>query len=68
MRIDRHHHPVRKRLAATGGSLDTRDGQGRTPLMVAAFQRHVEAARALIQAGADLNLLDNARSAVRGWS
>jgi ankyrin repeat protein len=48
-----------KRLAATGGSLDTRDGQGRTPLMVAAFQRHVEAARQLIQAGADLNLLEN---------
>jgi len=23
MRIDRHHHPVRKRLAATGGSVDT---------------------------------------------
>jgi len=48
-----------KRLAATGGSLNIRDGQGRTPLMVAAFQRHVEAARALIQAGADLNLLEN---------
>jgi uncharacterized protein len=48
-----------KRLAATGGSLDIRDGQGRTPLMVAAFQRHVEAARELIQAGADLNLLEN---------
>ena len=43
-----------KRLAATGGNLDTRDGQGRTPLMVAAFQRHIPAARALIEAGADL--------------
>jgi ankyrin repeat protein len=48
-----------KRLAATGGSLDTRDGQGRTPLMVAAFHRHIPAARALIEAGAGLNLLEN---------
>ena len=48
-----------KRLAANGGSLDTRDGQGRTPLMVAAFHRHIPAARALIEAGADLNLLEN---------
>jgi ankyrin repeat protein len=48
-----------KRLAATGASLNARDGQGRTPLMVAAFQRHIPAARALIEAGADLNLLEH---------
>jgi ankyrin repeat protein len=48
-----------KRLAATGGNLDVRDGHGRTPLMVAAFQRHIPAPRALIAAGADLNLLEN---------
>lgn len=48
-----------KRLAAAGGDINARDGHGRTPLMVAAFQRHLAAARTLIEAGADLNLLEN---------
>jgi ankyrin repeat protein len=48
-----------RRLGASNSSLNERDGQGRTPLMVAAFQRHIEAARALIEAGADLNLVEN---------
>jgi len=47
-----------ERLAA-GADLNARDGHGRTPLMVAAFQKKHAAARALIKSGADLNLLEN---------
>jgi len=47
-----------KRLAVSGADLNARDGHGRTPLMVAAHRRHIEAAKALIEAKADLNLLD----------
>jgi ankyrin repeat protein len=46
------------RVAASGASLNARDDNDRTPLMVAAFRRRHAAARALIAAGADLNLLD----------
>jgi ankyrin repeat protein len=46
------------RLAAAGANLNARDSHGRTPLMVAAHGRHVAAAKALIDAKADLNLLD----------
>jgi len=49
------------RLAAAGADLDARDRQGRTPLMVAAFQRDHDAARALIAAGADVNALENSQ-------
>lgn len=49
------------RLAATGASLNARDGNGRTPLHVAAFARQREAIRALVKAGADINLLDKDR-------
>src|SRR5204862_6981694 len=48
-----------KRLAANGGSLDTRDGQGRTPLKVAAFHRHIPAARAQIEPDAGFNMPDD---------
>jgi uncharacterized protein len=47
-----------KRRAADGADLNTRDSLGRTPLMVAAHRRDLEAARTLIVAGADLNALD----------
>jgi uncharacterized protein len=47
-----------KRLVAAGDDLNARDGHGRTPLMVAAHGRHIDAAKALIEAKADLNLLD----------
>jgi ankyrin repeat protein len=53
--------PEIRRLAAAGADLDARDRQGRTPLMVAAFQRDHAAARALIEAGADVNALENSQ-------
>lgn len=46
------------RLAGSGADVNVRDRHGRTPLMVAAHGRHVAAAKALIDAKADLNLLD----------
>jgi ankyrin repeat protein len=46
------------RLAGSGADVNARDKHGRTPLMVAAHGRHVAAAKALIAAKADLNLLD----------
>ncbi|MDP6572030.1 MAG: ankyrin repeat domain-containing protein [Rhodospirillales bacterium] len=48
-------------LVSAGADLDAPDGHGRTPLMVAAYKRHHEAARALIGAGADVNALDRDR-------
>lgn len=45
--------------AAGGRDLNLRDGAGRTPLHVAAFMGHGRSMRALAQAGADLNALDN---------
>jgi hypothetical protein len=47
------------RLAGSGADVNARDKHGRTPLMVAAHGRHVAAAKALIDAKADLNLLDS---------
>jgi ankyrin repeat protein len=46
------------RLVSGGADLNAQDGNGRTPLMVAAHLRHHAAARALIKAGANVNALD----------
>lgn len=40
-------------LLALGVPVDTRDGKGRTPLMLAAYTRSPETARVLLEAGAD---------------
>jgi uncharacterized protein len=52
---------IHKLAAARPADLLARDGNGRTPLHVATFARQRDAIRALAQAGADLNLLDNDR-------
>jgi len=52
---------IRKLAAAAGAQLNARDGNGRTPLHVAAFAQQRDAIRALAQAGADLNLLEHDR-------
>ncbi|MDR4473515.1 MAG: ankyrin repeat domain-containing protein [Nitrospira sp.] len=43
---------------ADGAVLRARDGRGRTALMAATYQNHVESAGLLIQAGADVNAQD----------
>ena len=50
-----------ERLALSGSPVDARDGNKRTPLHVAVFMRHAEAARALLKHGADANALDAQR-------
>jgi len=49
------------RLAAAGAKLDARDTSGRTPLMVAAYGRHLGAASALLKAGANVNAFEKSR-------
>lgn len=49
------------RLAASGQTVDARDGHGRTPLQVAAYARQRDAMRALVRAGASPNALDRDR-------
>ena len=48
-------------LTASGASPDVRDGYQRTPLHVAAYNRHHEAMRALAAAGANPNALERDR-------
>lgn len=61
-----------ERVIIAGAKLETRDDNGRTPLLVAAHLGHHEVARALLKAGADPNALDRQRydlitiAAVRG--
>jgi len=45
----------------TRADLNARDGNGRTPLPVAAFRKQYAAAQALLTAGADANALDRQR-------
>ncbi|MET0652286.1 MAG: ankyrin repeat domain-containing protein [Hyphomicrobiaceae bacterium] len=46
------------RLVKQGVDLNARDGNGRTPMMVAAFRQDDAAVRALIEAGANVNALE----------
>ena len=48
-----------KRHIAEGADLEARDGNGRTPLHVAAFASRYDAVRVLIKSGADPNALDD---------
>jgi uncharacterized protein len=47
-------------LIERGARVNERDDRGRTPLMIAVGQNHVDIARALMTAGADASLRDNA--------
>ena len=49
------------KLIGEGADPDARDGNGRTPLMIAVYRNDLKAAEVLIQAGADLNALDGQR-------
>jgi hypothetical protein len=49
------------RLIAAGEKPDIQDSRSRTPLHVAAFFRHHDAARALLRLGANVNALDQQR-------
>ncbi len=48
-----------RRLIAEGAAVDARDSRGRTPLLAATHANRVDAARVLLDAGADVNLQDN---------
>lgn len=50
-------------LLKAGADPDARDGQGRTPLLEAAFGGHIDTLSALLEAGADPNARDP-----DGWS
>ena len=42
-----------------GADIDSRDSHGRTALLIAATEDYVDAARALVERGADVNALDD---------
>ena len=52
---------IEKLAAATKADHNARDSNGRTPLHVATFAKQRDAIRALVKAGADINLLDKDR-------
>lgn len=51
--------PMTRLLARYSQNIDQRDRDGYTPLMLASFYRHTDAASALLDAGADPTLQDN---------
>ena len=50
-----------EKLAGATAALNARDSNGRTPLHVATFARQRDAIRALVKAGANIDLLENDR-------
>jgi ankyrin repeat protein len=50
-----------RKLVSQRKDVNTRDARGRTPLHVATFARKREAIRSLVEAGADLHLLESDR-------
>ena len=53
--------PEIERLVAAGANRELRDGNGRTPLHVAAYRQQYDAARVLMKRGANPNALDAQR-------
>jgi ankyrin repeat protein len=51
--------PAIGRLLADGLAIDAQDSDGRTPVMVATLARRTDAVRALVDAGADVDIRDN---------
>ncbi len=51
--------PTVRRLLQEGADINSRDTQGRMPIMLATRANRIEVVRVLIQAGADINLRDN---------
>jgi len=60
-------------LLQQGADINTRNAQGRTPLMIATYQHNSDMVKTLLQAGADVNIRDNNKenpllhSAAQGW-
>ncbi|MGG3890524.1 ankyrin repeat domain-containing protein [Metabacillus fastidiosus] len=48
-----------KKLISDGADLDTKDLRGRTPLMIATYNKETKIVKLLIQGGADVNLQDD---------
>jgi uncharacterized protein len=46
------------KLASSGANVNAKDSRGRTPLHVAAFMKHRDAMKSLVDGGADANALD----------
>lgn len=51
-----------KKLIKDSVDINAQDSQGRTPLMIAAYNEDYDTAKVLIQAGADVNIQDNMKN------